>query len=225
MRATTAVPPAAPPGAGTPVPPGAAAAGAAGASPAAPPGPARRRSRSHLVLVATALVVVLAAVGVAAVPSGEGAPPPRPAPAFSLDDVRRPGTVVSLEEWRGRPVVVNFFAAWCVPCRKELGVLEAAHRRAGGAIAFVGVDVADSRSAASDLLDATGVTFPAGYDPDKVVAGRYGVQGLPTTVFVDAAGLVVGVEKGELNEAALRRWTGRLAQGRGVGTGEPRGEG
>ena len=187
--------------------------------------PARRRPRLAVLVVAATLVVLAAAVAVAVLPSGDADEPARPAPLFSLDDVRRPGTPVALDAWRGRPVVVNFFAAWCVPCREELGVLEAAHRRASGAIGFVGVDVADSRSAAADLLDSTGVTFPAGYDPDKKVAGQYRLQGLPTTVFVDATGTVVGVEKGPLTAAELRRWTERLSAGAGVGNGKGHGRG
>lgn len=124
-----------------------------------------------------------------------------PAPTFSLDDVRSPGTPVGLAE--GRPAVVNFFAAWCIPCREELPLLEHASQRSAGAVSFVGVDVNDSRTAATDLLDAAGVTYPTGYDPDRSVAGRYRLQGMPTTVFVDADGRVAGVARGKLTAAEL----------------------
>jgi hypothetical protein len=76
------------------------------------------------------------------------------------------------------------------------------------------VDVADSRRAAAELLDTTGITFPAGYDPNSTVAGRYGLRGMPTTVFVDAEGHVAGEVRGPLSAAALDRWLRRLRGGR-----------
>ena len=139
-----------------------------------------------------------------------------PAPTFSLDDVRSPGTPVSLAG--GRPTVVNFFAAWCVPCRQELPLLERASQRSAGAVSFVGVDVNDSRTAATDLLDGAGVTYPTGYDPDRSVAGRYRLQGMPTTVFVDADGRVAGVTRGKLTAAELDRRLDELKGTAEVGT-------
>lgn len=179
------------------------------ASPAAPAlprvaHPARARTRA----VAVAVAALAVAGSVAATRPG----PSRPAPAFSLDEVRGGGTVALPA---GRPAVVNFFASWCAPCREELPLLERAHRRVGGTVAFLGVDVADSRSAATDLLRRTGARFPAGYDPGRRVADRYGVRGLPTTVFVDAAGRLAGVVKGRLTAAELDR---RLAS---IGPGGP----
>ncbi|MDP9387197.1 MAG: TlpA family protein disulfide reductase, partial [Actinomycetota bacterium] len=147
-----------------------------------------------------------------------------PAPAFLLEEVRRTGEMVTLPA-PGRPAVVNFFASWCVPCRDELPVLEQAHRRHGDAVAFLGVDVADSRTAASELLERTGVTFPAGYDPDRRVAERYRLRGMPTTVFVDADGRVAGVAQGRLTAAELdRRLAGLDPAGRiGTGRGDEKG--
>ena len=167
--------------------------------------------RSPFRLVAVLAVVALASGGVylATRPTGHPATGGQ-APTFQLDDVRGTGASVGLPA--GRPAVVNFFAAWCVPCRAELPVLEAASQRTGG-VAFVGIDVNDSRRAAAELLEATGVTFPAGYDPDRAVATRYRLRGMPTTVFVDAAGRIDAVHQGELTAAELDR---RLA---GIGVG------
>lgn len=129
---------------------------------------------------------------------------PEPAPSFSADDVRRPGTAVTLPE--GRPVIVNFLASWCGPCREELPELE----KVAGTVAVVGVDVADNREKAVDLLDDTGVTFPVAYDPQREVATRYRLTGMPTTVFVDGRGQVVGRVHGPVTAATLRRWADHL---------------
>ena len=168
-----------------------------------------RRSPVRLLAILAALALAGGGAFLATRPSGHPATG-GPAPAFSLDDVRGTGAAVALPT--GRPAVVNFFASWCVPCRAELPVLEAAAQREAG-LAFVGVDVNDSKRAAAELLEATGVTFPAGYDPDQAVATDYMVRGMPTTVFVDAAGRIDAVHQGELSAAELDR---RLA-GLGVG--------
>ena len=151
---------------------------------------------------AIAVAGVLLGGGYAAFAGGDSTPP-RPAPAFSVEDVRDPATRVALPT--GRPVVVNFFAAWCEPCRRELPVLQDAWARHGERVAFVGIDVADSRTNASELLSETGVTFPAGYDPHREVAGLYRLNGMPTTVFVGADGRIAGTVKGPLTKAELGR--------------------
>lgn len=192
------------------------------APPERPPPAAPARGRRPMAVAVAVAVVALAGGGLFAVsrpdnPAAVESGTPVVAPAFSLDDVRQRGTAVSLGAG-GRPVVLNFFAAWCVPCRAELPVLEEASRRAAGSVRFVGVDVADSRTAAAELLDATGVTFPAGYDPDRAVADRYRLRGMPTTVFIDARGRVSEVARGKLSAADLDRRLERLAGAGGVGT-------
>lgn len=180
-----------------------------------------RRARVPLRLLAGALLVAAAAAAAVVAGGGdEAAAPPAmvgsAAPRFSLDDVRSPGTAVELP--RGTPVVVNFFASWCVPCREELPLLQRASQQTAGAVAFVGVDVNDSRSKAAELLEVTGVTFPAGYDPDRAVAADYRLRGMPTTVFVDAGGRVADVAHGRISAADLDRRLARLTGRSGVGT-------
>lgn len=154
--------------------------------------------------IGAALVVAGVVLGGALAAFAAGnSPVPRTAPGFTVEDVRSPTTSVALPA--GRPTVVNFFAAWCGPCRKELPVLQQAWARHGGSVAFVGIDVADSRTNAAELLDATGVTFPAGYDPHREVANAYRLNGMPTTVFVGADGRITGTVKGPLTAAELDR--------------------
>lgn len=110
-----------------------------------------------------------------------------PAPAIELAAVSgdRP---VSLAAARGRWVLVNFWASSCIPCRKETPALEAAHRRHGGAVTFLGVDVEDQRADAQRAVRAWGATYPSAYDRAGVLADAYQLRGLPTTVLVDPAG-------------------------------------
>lgn len=171
---------------------------------AAPPPPAAARRR---LLAVVALGAVAAGLGL----RGGGDPAPaQPAPAFSLPDVRGGARPVALAQRAGRPVVLNFFASWCVPCRDELPVLERASRREGGRVTFIGVAVADKASEATGLLDEAGVTYPAGADPGKAVAGSYRLRGMPTTVFIGSDGRIRGRAEGPLTAARLDGWLGRL---------------
>jgi cytochrome c biogenesis protein CcmG/thiol:disulfide interchange protein DsbE len=129
----------------------------------------------------------------------------KPAPTFTLPDVREGRPQVDLAALEGTPVVLNFFAAWCAPCRKEMPLLAAEATRLGDEVAFVGVDVQDSRSRATDLLAETGVEYPAAYDPRATVAAGYKVYArLPATFFIDARGRIVDQALGEINRDRLR---------------------
>ena len=81
---------------------------------------------------------------------------------------------MSLRAQRGKPVVVNFWASWCVPCRKEMPAFAAVHASLGDKVAFVGVNNKDLRDSAIKFMDQTGVRYPSGFDPQGDVAARYG---------------------------------------------------
>lgn len=133
----------------------------------------------------------------------------RPAPTFSLPELREDRGMVTLTAAPGQPTVVNFFAAWCEPCKRELPALQAA--AAGHPdVRFLGVDHQDSRLDAIELLDAHGVTYPAGYDPRGDIAAKYAVRGLPATAFISADGRIVDFHQGELSAAELRERLDRL---------------
>jgi cytochrome c biogenesis protein CcmG/thiol:disulfide interchange protein DsbE len=109
----------------------------------------------------------------------------RTVPDFELELLNAPGRLTS-EELRGSPVVINFFASWCIPCREEAPLLEAAWKkhRADG-VRFVGVSIRDAASDARAFADDYGITYPLVHDPQEVFAGPIGVLGLPETYFVD----------------------------------------
>ena len=134
---------------------------------------------------------------------GSSAAKGRRAPDFRLPEVRDPARSVSLAQFRGKPLIVNFFGAWCVPCRAELPLIEDSHRRLAGRVGFVGIDTTDSRAEAVALLDQTHASYPAGYDPKGTLKARYGVRAMPTTVFVRADGTIAEAVAGKLSAASL----------------------
>jgi cytochrome c biogenesis protein CcmG, thiol:disulfide interchange protein DsbE len=115
-----------------------------------------------------------------------------PAPTFSLGRVNGPGTL-DLVSLRGKPVVVNFWASWCVPCKGEAQMLERASRqyRKQGVV-FVGIDWHDLKSDARRFLSRHGVTYPTVLDRTGTIADRYGVAAVPETYFIDRRGRLVG---------------------------------
>jgi cytochrome c biogenesis protein CcmG/thiol:disulfide interchange protein DsbE len=114
------------------------------------------------------------------------------APLFLLERLDRQGTL-SLAELRGKGVVLNFWASWCVPCKDEAPLLEEAwreHRDRG--LVVVGVDAQDFKGDARRFLKRFGLTYPVVYDGKGSTLGRYGITGFPETFFVDRQGNLVG---------------------------------
>lgn len=152
--------------------------------------------------------VVITGLGVAGLTLGQDDTPPGgragsgQAEPFELPRLDGEGTV-SLASFRGKPVVVNFFASWCVPCRKEMPAFQQASARLGDRVAFLGVDHQDDRAGGAKLLADTGVTYPTGYDPDGKVARAYGLFGMPTTLFVSPDGRLLEKHTGEMSRAQL----------------------
>ncbi len=178
-------------------------------------GSATRRRRPRWWAVAIGLVLSATAVALVVRPSlvkvsGPGGDAPKfvtfgggAAPAFTLSELIDPSATLSLAKLRGRPVLVNFWASWCVDCRKEAPLLEAAYRRVGARVTFVGVDTNDTRAAALSFLHEFGVTYPSVYDPHGTAATAYGLFGLPTTVFVSPGGRILERNVGVLTSGSL----------------------
>jgi cytochrome c biogenesis protein CcmG/thiol:disulfide interchange protein DsbE len=157
-----------------------------------------------------------------------------PAPGFSLE-VLEPGVLpvrlrklvspladgrLSLKELRGTPVVLNFWASWCVPCREEAPRLGRGWESWGKrGVLFLGLDMQDIRSDARDFLHEFGVTYPTVRDPGKEVANRYGATGIPETYFISPTSRVVGhvigvVSDQQLSSGVKAALAGRPAEAR-----------
>jgi cytochrome c biogenesis protein CcmG/thiol:disulfide interchange protein DsbE len=112
------------------------------------------------------------------------------------------------DDLAGRPLVVNFWASWCTPCRKEMPVLQAVSQQLRGRVDFLGVDYLDQAGAARRLAADTGVTYRLAADPRGRAGTKLGITGLPTTLFIDAGGALVGRRVGELDARRLREAIG-----------------
>jgi cytochrome c biogenesis protein CcmG/thiol:disulfide interchange protein DsbE len=114
-----------------------------------------------------------------------------PAPNFTLRRLDS-GGMVDLRSLRGKPVVLNFFASWCEPCKGEAPVLESAWQKYKSQVVFLGIDYHDVTSDGRRFLRAHDITYPTVQDGSGDVADKYGVTGVPETYFIDASGRLVG---------------------------------
>ena len=135
----------------------------------------------------------------------------QPAPAFSLRALTS-GEEVSLQALRGRPVVINFWASWCGPCKMEHPVLEWGAREYGDQAQFLGVVFEDSEENARGFLKKLGASFPQLYDPRSRTAVGYGVAGVPETYFIDAQGIIRGKHVGPIDPETLAARLRQLAE-------------
>lgn len=135
---------------------------------------------------------------------------PYPAPAFSLALFN--GGNFSLAAERGKPVVVNFWASWCVPCQTEAPILEQAYQRyKSNGVAFVGIDIEDTPEAARGFLERYASSYANGFDAKKDIYINYGVYGLPETFVVNPQGEVIHHVIGPVTGAQLDKWLAPFA--------------
>ena len=113
-----------------------------------------------------------------------------PLPPATFADLRDPDRQVSTTDWEGTPTVVNFWATWCGFCIEEMPDLQAAAEQLDGAVRFVGIDRQDPRDEALAFLEETGVTYDQVASPSGDYYVEIGARGMPTTLFVDAEGVV-----------------------------------
>jgi cytochrome c biogenesis protein CcmG/thiol:disulfide interchange protein DsbE len=168
--------------------------------------------RRRLVLVAAIVLAVGALAGglLLAAPgaetgAGESAPADKRRPAPELDGTWLVPPPVRLADLRGAPVVINFWASWCVPCREEAPDLARFDREMRGRARLVGVDFQDAKQDALAFVREFGWRFPNVRDPKGRLAARYGLVGLPTTYVLDKQGRIARTLTGVQTYAKLRQ--------------------
>jgi cytochrome c biogenesis protein CcmG/thiol:disulfide interchange protein DsbE len=112
------------------------------------------------------------------------------------------GAAFDSATYAGRPVVVNFFASWCPPCNAEAPDL-AAFAKAHPQVAFLGVDVNDKLADARGFVTKYGLPYAVVYDAQGAIGQRYGVDGIPTTMFFDKTGKQVAAVVGAMDRAGF----------------------
>lgn len=143
------------------------------------------------------------------------------APEFQLPRIG-PGEQMSLASLQGKPVVMNFWASWCGPCKMEHPVLEWGARTFASQVQFVGVVFEDTEVNAQAYLSRHGSSFPQLLDPTGSTAVDYGAAGVPETYFIDGNGVIRHKHIGPINPKQLQEQIAKLTQSNGsAATGNP----
>ena len=142
------------------------------------------------------------------VPEGTQAPASENlAPDFTVYDLE--GNAHSLSDFRGKPVIVNFWASWCGPCKSEMPDFQAKFEEYGEDIQFLMVNLTDGSqetvSSAQGYIDGAGYTFPVYFDVDYSAAIAYAVSAIPATYFINAEGEMVAYGKSAMSAEVLQR--------------------
>lgn len=138
---------------------------------------------------------------------------PAPAAAFSLPALGDAGQKISLSQYQGKPLIVNFWASWCGPCQQETPLLARFYKSNAGKVPMLGIDVADSSASATAFIKAKGVSYPIAVDAALAASDAYDVIAMPQTFFLDAQHRVVQRVWGAVTQAELEQGV-RLMQTR-----------
>lgn len=130
--------------------------------------------------------------------------PTSAAPDFVMQDAD--GKSVKLSDFKGTPVVLNFWTSWCSYCKEEMPYFESAYKQYGDKIKFVMVDVVKSERNNDDgknFIKESGYTFPVFYETEGKAMNLYGLRGFPATMFIDANGNIISKNIGAISQEKL----------------------
>jgi thiol-disulfide isomerase/thioredoxin len=132
------------------------------------------------------------------------------APDFELETLS--GERLRLQDLQGTPVVINFWATWCLPCEAEMPLFQESYERYPG-LEVLAINFAEPTSDVQAFVDKHELEFKILLDPRAIVQSLYRVRGYPTTVFVDGEGLVQGIHIGVLNQRQLKSYLEQIGVG------------
>lgn len=139
--------------------------------------------------------------------SSENSTQPMLAPNFTV--YTEDGTAVKLSELYGKPIILNFWASWCPPCKSEMPDFESMYQKYGEDIHFVMINLTDGQretvESGAAYVEAQGFTFPVYFDSDLDAANNYQVYSVPMTYFLDAEGYAIARASGAIDAATLER--------------------
>jgi len=131
------------------------------------------------------------------------------APNFTL--ALLDGKSFQFSDYKGKPVLINFFASWCLPCREEMPVLEKIVREyQPKGVVFLGIAVDDTEEKMKEFIKRYGVTFPVGLDKTAETQKAFGLYGIPTTYFIDKKGVINYFHSGVVTEELLQHELDKL---------------
>jgi cytochrome c biogenesis protein CcmG, thiol:disulfide interchange protein DsbE len=171
---------------------------------------AGRLAGRHKIITAVVAVFVVAVIAVSLLTSSSGSPGSAPrsdpaAPGFTLTALGDPSQHITLSQYKGKPLIVNFWASWCDPCQRETPLLASWYKQQHGHVVIIGLDENDNAASALKFAHAKGVSYPIGVDPALAAAGAYGVTALPQTFFLNAQHRIVDRVFGAVTQADLTK--------------------
>ena len=127
-----------------------------------------------------------------------------PAPDFTMEDAS--GKSVKLSDFKGKPVVLNFWTSWCSYCKEEMPYFESAYKEYGDKVQFIMLNPVKSERSSNggkDFIKTAGYTFPVFYETEGKAVSQYGLRGFPATMFIDAQGSLVSKNVGAITQNKL----------------------
>ncbi len=136
------------------------------------------------------------------------------APTFELPAINYPeADSLGLKDLTGKPTLLSFWTTWCGYCRRQTPVLVDAHTRYGEDVQFVGINVKEDQQRVQNYAASNHIHYPIALDFDGQVAGRYGINGFPTTYFLDAEGRVIARYVGSLSSEQVESYLQQVLAG------------